>query len=530
MPRLMVVDDDEFICRGLAQCIDWQSIGIDQVDTAFDGELALEKMKDAPADVMLVDLCMPFMDGLELAYNVMQSYPKTKLIILSAYKDFEYAQEAIRMNVMEYLTKPFEDQDVLAAVKRALEIIKENELNERRIRESRKLVREKLLMEWVTQGLTDKNASAVEELLNLGDHSHCYCVGILFVRALTGAQGEESIYDDESAVQRMCTLLSRQEFPESIRFFAQNDKIVFVYEGTDAEQADPVLAGWGNFLMRETFASIPCFTAFGMGNVYWGAERAALSYQEARRTGLHLLEYGNNAVIRINSSGESEWAESVCMQDYRHRIARATAACDQKAAEAEISAFFVSLDEGHIQSVTRIRLIAVELIIHIYHYICDQEQFDRLMGQLTQQFERLQKTLLIEQIKLWLIQAVGEIIDYLCVKRESYASILLSSACEYILGHYRDPCLSLVEVARNANVSTSYLSLLFRDSDKMGYSAYLTQVRLNKAKLLLCDPKVRLFEIAFMVGFNSQQYFSATFKKHEGCTPSEYRKNMLDRG
>ena len=167
MYRLMVVDDDEFICRGIVQCIDWSSIGIDEVSMAFDGELALQKMDEDAfvPDVMLVDLCMPFMDGMELCCQIMQKSPRTRIIIVSAYREFGYAQEAIKMNVEEYLTKPFQDTDVVAAVKRALDKLKQMDNEERLLRESMAIIHQKLTMEWITQGMDSENNRYITDML-----------------------------------------------------------------------------------------------------------------------------------------------------------------------------------------------------------------------------------------------------------------------------------------------------------------------------------------------------------------------------
>ena len=161
MYKLLVVDDDEIICRGIAGCIHWAELGIGEVGFAYDGELALEAIEASPPDIAIVDMCMPFMDGMELSCRIRERYPDTRIIILSASRSFEYAKNAIRLNVVEYLTKPFETAALTGAVKRAIAQIETSREYARQTRENMAQVRERRLTEWLTAGLCEGGAEAV---------------------------------------------------------------------------------------------------------------------------------------------------------------------------------------------------------------------------------------------------------------------------------------------------------------------------------------------------------------------------------
>ncbi|MCM2675877.1 response regulator transcription factor [Alkalicoccobacillus plakortidis] len=119
--KMLIVDDEPVICQGLAQTIDWQSIGVEVVGVAFNGKQALQKIEKNHIDIILTDISMPEMDGLELAECIVQQHPDTKMIIISGYDDFEYARQAIRLGVEDYLLKPVDVDELMGLVKNVTE-------------------------------------------------------------------------------------------------------------------------------------------------------------------------------------------------------------------------------------------------------------------------------------------------------------------------------------------------------------------------------------------------------------------------
>ena len=120
MYKLIIADDDEIICNGLARVIDWKSAGVQVVATAFDGEEALKKIKLFHPEIVILDITMPFVSGLELAKLLNSEYADIRVILHTAYKDFEYARQAIKYHVFDFLTKPCHHNEVLFSVKQAI--------------------------------------------------------------------------------------------------------------------------------------------------------------------------------------------------------------------------------------------------------------------------------------------------------------------------------------------------------------------------------------------------------------------------
>ncbi|MEY8752340.1 response regulator transcription factor [Alkalicoccobacillus gibsonii] len=125
--KMLIVDDEPVICQGLKETIDWQSIGVEVIGTAFNGKKALEVLNRDKVDLILTDISMPEMDGLQLAEHVVSNYPDIKMIIISGYDEFEYARKAIRIGVEDYLLKPVNVDELLNLVKKVATTILENQ-------------------------------------------------------------------------------------------------------------------------------------------------------------------------------------------------------------------------------------------------------------------------------------------------------------------------------------------------------------------------------------------------------------------
>ena len=156
--KLLIADDEEIICKGLASLIDWSSVNAEVVGTAFDGEEALNMIRREHPDIVILDINLPFINGLEIAGIAEKEYPKTRVIMLTAYKEFEYARTAVKYHVFDYLTKPCRNDEVKETVRRAIQDIeKERDIKEERIKktEKRKNGRITKIMDYISTHYSD---------------------------------------------------------------------------------------------------------------------------------------------------------------------------------------------------------------------------------------------------------------------------------------------------------------------------------------------------------------------------------------
>jgi two-component system response regulator YesN len=207
---------------------------------------------------------------------------------------------------------------------------------------------------------------------------------------------------------------------------------------------------------------------------------------------------------------------------FKRRVAARFSEHDLSGALEAVDAFIGKLPPGTPPH--RLQFVALEAIIHICRTAGDGPLYDRMMASLPPRFGKLQKALSTGEISDWLKKTIAQIFELLDLCHPSYGEKLLEKALRYIDQQYSDPNLSMLMAAEAVSISISYLAFLFRQFGGASFVGYLTSVRMEKAKMLLLDREVRLYEIADRVGYNSPQYFSATFRKYTGRTPSEFRR------
>ncbi len=521
MYKLLVVDDDEIICRGIAGCIDWAELGIGSVDVAYDGELALEAIEASPPDIAIVDMCMPFMDGMELSCRIREMYPDTRIIILSASRSFEYAKSAIRLNVVEYLTKPFETAALTGAVKRAIAQIEDAREYARQTHENMARTRERRLTEWLTACPGEADPEALTALLGEGALAGWYQVAVVYIKALSA-----SVFDDDVAVE-MAADRARRMFPDLI-VLARSNRVVLVLRAGASEGMAARLRDSAARLIESLLAEDRYFLSGALGAPHAGAGEARLSFAEAEHAVEGCYDYPNGCVLEAGGPRMADAEDFEGLAAFKERLAGRFSERDLAGALGAVDGFVVALPADTPPH--RIQFVAMEAVIHIGRTVGDEALYDRMMPLLTSRFGRLQKALSVGEIAVWLKEAVTQLFETVDLCRPSYGEKLLDKALHHIDQHYADPDLSMLKVAEAVSISVSYLALLFRQFGNTSFVSYLTSVRMEKAQKLLLDREVRLYEIADRVGYNSPQYFSATFRRFTGRTPSEFRKRGWGEG
>jgi two-component system response regulator YesN len=515
MYKLLVVDDDEVICRGIAECIDWAALGINAVNIAYDGELALEAIEADPPDIAIIDMCMPFMDGMELSCRIRERHPDTRIIILSAFRSFEYAKNAIKLNVIEYLTKPFETASLTDAVKRAIAQIEASREYACQTRENAARTRERRLIEWLTADPGAGGVKTIAALLGEGALDKWYQVAVVYIKALA-----DSAFDDDVAVE-MATGMARGMFPELI-VLSRSNRAVLVLQADAPDGMTARLRDCTARLIRALMAEDRCFLSGALGAPRAGVEQAHRSFAEAQRAVEGCYDAPNGCVVEAGGARAAGAGDAEALVALKGCLADRFSACDLSGALDAVDAFIEALPTDTPPH--RLQFVAMEAVISLCRAAGDEALYDRMMTLLMRRFGDLQKALSADEIASWLKEAVSRLFETVDLCRSSYGEKLLDRAMRYIDQCYADPDLSMMRVAEAVSISASYLAFLFRQFGGCSFVAYLTSVRMEKAKKLLLDREVRLYEIADRTGYNSPQYFSATFRKCAGCTPSEFRK------
>lgn len=530
---IILVDDEEEVRKSIIKKIEWQAAGFHVVGDAENGEDAMEKIEMLEPDVVLTDIRMPYMDGLQLAEKVRQRYPSMKVVIFSGYDDFEYAQRAIKLNVSEYILKPVNVEELTSILKR----IKENldlEIEEKRnlsrlrekYRKSLPIIREQFFNELVHKNL--KKDLAEQKLRE-------YDIPILGARkwmlaAIDVEEGDVveslSLHSEEELIPISVMQIVREKLEGYCRFAlfqSASEADMVVITALDEDNSITGLTDVLGDICKETKRILKVPVTIGIGHSCEDISGIPKAYQSAVDALGYKAIAGNGSTIYINDmepvgSGKLEF-DSLTEGELISAI--------KFGPEEKIESSVKNIMEKMKTAKVHFRQQQVYMIGIFNSIIQMMQQYDLaledIMGEELESMVLFDKLKKIEEFGQWLLRIAGKLNHLINQERDMTTRQVIQEAKQYILDNYQNPDLSVEMICRHLHMSPAYFSTVFKKETGQAYIAYLTDVRLNKAVELLNKTDDKTYIIASKVGYQEQNYFSYVFKKKFGVSPTRYR-------
>ena len=507
MIDIIIADDDEIICEGMKNTIDWESIGVRVAGTANDGEEALELIQNLKPQIAILDINMPFLDGLTLASTISEQFPELIVIILTAYKEFQYAQKAIKYKVFDYLTKPCHNDDVKETVLRAVDQI--------RLRKTEPNLK-------INQHLTDLifgeeiDPVILREQCGIFNTDDRFQVAALELYCVS--TGNES-GEIENAYQ---ILLSFYKEYRNIHLLLRRARILLLIEYTEEDSEEDIILLLRSGLNHLHSQEKNVF-ALAAGDIYPGIENVKKSYNDAKINMEYRSSFPAGHIIvsgDLNSDSMHYVDHFVkCEEEIRSSVAEGN---PDRIIQAIEDLFDKLGNDGNFSRDVCISL-ATEMLIKLYRDI-DENTLEAFLKNNRKILNRLNQENTIKGIRGCVLDGARELCRYASEINKNDQMAVVSKALAYIDEHFREADLSIKEVADDVHVSISYLQVLLKKYKDNSFSNYLNQVRMEEAMRLLKSENMKIFEVAFSSGFNSSQYFSRKFKSFYGIEPREVKK------
>ncbi|MFS0775052.1 response regulator [Neobacillus sp. 3P2-tot-E-2] len=519
MIDVLLVDDEDMIRQGILHSVDWNNFNMRVIGEAEDGEEALEIFSKHKPQVILTDIKMPFMDGLELLEKVKAENDNTYIIIISGYDEFQYAQKAVKLGAFDFILKPIELdylEQILTKINADFAVKMEKEKDVQVLKEKVENIRS-ILQEGFFKDLIFKkfDRDAVEEKIKeLEIIEFGYNTALL-------VQLDESEITNE-------TFLNKEQFEREKEIFIiemNQREYTFLILGTHEADVKSKRSTICNRIRDEVNASI----TIGLGNIYPSILQLSQSYEEA----LEALEYkfilGNGQDIDYNSIKDRVTAYSNVINNKDYDLIYSLDFTDKPRLQKDINQLMSELKntgrDSYLYSqliISNIYMSAIKALKEIGGNV--EEVFHHPL----EEFKQLASNPTIERVEDKLLVMLFKIADYINERKFGKYAYIIEKAKLYIHQHHQNPDLSIEAVARYVNISNSYFSILFKQETGQTFVDYLTSFRIEKAKYLLKVSGYLSYEISDQVGFNNSTYFSTIFKKYNGCSPTEYRKRILE--
>ncbi|MBQ4899109.1 response regulator [Paenibacillus sp. Marseille-P2973] len=522
MKKVLLVDDEILIRETIRDCIHWEREGFQYLGDASDGEVALPMIEQMQPDILITDIKMPFMNGLELSKIVRSRMPDVKIIILSGHGEFEYARKALSMGVVEYCLKPISSSDLMRLLRRVSDKIdKERSEKEQlaglmqREHEKTELSRQKLLNDLCGGLLSTTEAIQTAEALSLRLVARWYAVVLMDLRL-----SPENSHDLDAPLSALKRHVEDGR-EQILEYRSSLTKTVWIVKGDNKETLEVFLRPFREMQNKLETESHCCEISLGIGSAQERLQGIHLSFLEAEE-GLHWQRLSRQNRKNLLEATRSSIHHSIFLD--RQAFIRFLKIGTPRQLESFIPEFASALAPIDWNASLTGYYLLNDLTLEVFKTAEEWYRGSEADGQRLVDFQQS-----IESIRNWgeachyLTRLVEQFWHWRSHSSDRYAHLLLRVK-EYITSNYDKDHISLQDAAESINMSPSHLSKIFSQETGQTFIEFLTQTRINKAMELLQSTQAKTYEIAFQVGYSDPHYFSNLFKRVTGMTTTEFRK------
>ncbi|WP_456289233.1 response regulator [Paenibacillus sp. AK002] len=512
MYRVLLVDDEAIARTGLRSTFDWEKYGYRLVGEASNGQRAMKWIINGDLDILITDIAMPVMDGLELTRRTRELCPWVKVLLLSCHSDFEFVREGIRLGASDYILKPTLDADSLGTVLDHMRLKLEEEKQMQRIltehEQQQRLNKKKAAGKMLFQALSGEPDALAK--LEAWNHNGSYLLAVLQLDSDLGAAAAGIQPKDwQEEIERFMGQLYDQA-PEALAARLETDRIAVCLPLRD--EANGQASG------DEGAIRLPIRSTMGLSRRYNSMDKLQEAFREAAESLEGLFFHPDQQILR---------AEELPLTDADSTQERPAA--ELHALRAALTVGNMDISEERLQSIMqrwrpgRMKKPAV---------LREAEELLSLLAMLhlpggppLPQIGEVGKLRSVEEVKKLVLQGFHALREEAMrhpVPESTLHERIVLQAVQYIKARFTEP-ISLQEVADEVAVSRNYFSELFKRVTGHNFIDYVIDLRLKRAKELLSTTSLRVYEVADRSGFNDVKYFSKLFKKMVGMTPAEYK-------
>ena len=505
---------------GIRDNIKWENSGFVLAGEAPDGELAFSLMQEIMPDILIADVKMPFMDGIELARKAKKTMPWIKIVLLSGHDEFKYAKEAIAIGVEDYLLKPITSgklMETLNQVAVRIEEEKEKLRNvEKLIEGTRKVQIERLLSDLLYGSIDVSKALDLAEELNLPVLSNYYLVmHIELHRCLD--ESDNYFYDASN-----CASGVLKGWENAVFLNQGADRIVCILKGSEPNALKEDSYTCAQAVKYEVERNGPCLVAVGIGSIVSSIEKWPKSLADADVSKRYLNLTNRNQIISIQDiNGGIPFAEINKLPTIEKL--RYASMADMPAFVEE---FLNSFDSKSLSSFIFVNYVFLDILVAASKIIEELKGDAKVvLSEYSNISSLLNTNHSIENIEALLSSILGKVISFRDAAVGSKYNEVIIKAQQYIQEHYFEKDITLHSVAKEVSFSPNHFSTIFSQETGETFIAYVTKIRLEHAKTLLKTTNKRTSDIGYEVGYTDTHYFSYVFKKNVGMTPKEFKNS-----
>jgi len=534
MIRAVIVDDEKWVRLSLREQADWQGLGIEIAGEAQNGEVAIEIIEKVQPDIVITDMHMPKKSGIDLMEYIHNKYPRTIIIVISGYSEFEYAQKAIMYNAFDYILKPIEEEILENTLKKAVARLNEYQNNEElknlkvKLNKNKNYVKEKILTD-IISGLDIKSEDVSNNLQDCSILFSDVKKTIIVFDTVNFDQIVLDIYENDFYLASFALLniigeLTQKEEnsllfrncrkPNELILIASSEKIRRNYRRTCS-------------ILENVISNVKKYINF---NIYIGIGSDFNSITDVNHAYLKTLEVIKNAGM-ISEKGII-WTDEVSKRNVYYKFSENrkkafsiyVKSCSDFETNELINKLFEEFSQNKSLNLESIRNAILELKVVLDNALGEyNSSTEKLLGKQNINSKVLNDFFTFDQLKSWFKDVVFKAIYYIREHKKSEGKKTIDEIANYVDNNYCEK-ISLTSIAEKFYINTTYLSRIFKAETGYNFSDYLNKTRMNIAASLIENHDMKMKDISDMVGFDNVNYFFKKFKDYYGCTPTEFKE------
>lgn len=526
--KLLIVDDEYLIRQYIRNCVDWEKLGYTIVGELGTAQGALQLAKEMKPDVVLTDICMPGLDGLSFTGLLKDICPNVRVIAVTGHDDFEYAQRGIRVGLDNYLLKPIDEKELESVVLEVRESILSKRSQDELFRE---------LSDYRRQNEPIVREYYLKKLLEPELHQE-----FLFEKAINSLlPGREEFfqiavvsYDDFSQIL-LGSEIKKGNSQWMCRYLEEKVKDRDIYWVTDKFEHMVILCReeeypWDTFMaeLDEAWKKMFHFPIYyGIGDGQQSVRDVYKSYMEANNRLNSAIVFGDNQYQKEKMYSRFEGMVSSITMEELKKLYTYIETDSPAQMENLINIWFEKWTNINFMDLFYLKLQLLNTVFYIYSMNTKEDASFDFQKDYKEYYQRIYQIPTLKLLKECFLDMCRKIMSMFHDEKSVRPSGLIYAVKEYIAAHLSDMELSLAGTAEKFYLNSSYLSRIFKQEAGVSFVEYVNALRIEKAKSLLLDTDLKIYEIAEKVGIANANYLGIIFKKALGCTPYEYRTKKI---
>ena len=527
MIKLLVVEDEASTRNGLLKHINWDEMGIDIIEEARDGIEGLNVASRFKPDIIISDIRMPKMNGINFSTHIRQHFPKCQIIFLSGYSDKEYLKAAINLGVVSYVEKPINLDEIKSVVSKTVELLQkekeeikaQNTLNSA-FSHNLPYIKQNIALKLVSEAVDLEEILSELKLAGVPfKENELYTASIILPSFSAGTSDEARRETCHKAVR--CLEMKTNHFVHiaAVKDLTHIISVSMHRHDTMDDELFSVFSELKNCMLgTDSFCENLSWIA---GKPVKGLSKVRHSYEDAQNSLGKLFFIGHGSMLSSIDKGDSSYQMdqdvltdlSAMLENPSENIIKAYTEnlCDNL--KRNLSTPVDDIKNIFFQMIAAIASEAGKRGLKYEHYPYLGEK--HLWGVISKTKTLLElKNYLMQNIELFMrgVASVGT------------KSKAIIDAMDYIKENYGKVDLTVIKIASYVYLTPTYLSALFKKETGKTVSEFITEVRISKSLEYIADHRIKLYEIAHMTGYSDANYYSKAFKKMKGMTPSQFRK------